>query len=234
MTEEEIQVEQRAFEYVKSHAKDLVARFAPSETCHRVDNPVSLFMAGSPGAGKTEVSKGFLKRFEDAPIRIDADDIRPLCPGYIGTNAHLFQKAANKAVNILYDHALHNGINCIVDGTFAYAGAADNIARSVRHRRRIQLWFVYQDPIKAWEFTKARERKEARHVSKEVFIKAFMDSRYNARMVKEQFGEDIELNLLTKDYVDGQEDIRLNITATELDQGTDGVYSEEELRRLLI
>jgi hypothetical protein len=47
-------------------------------------------------------------------------------------------------------------------------------------------------------------------------------------------GEDIELNLLTKDYVDGQEDIRLNITATELDQGTDGVYSEEELRRLLI
>ncbi|MDQ1299456.1 MAG: Zeta toxin protein, partial [Patescibacteria group bacterium] len=40
--------------------------------------------------------KGFIKRFADAPIRIDADEIRSFCPGYDGANASLFQKAANK------------------------------------------------------------------------------------------------------------------------------------------
>src|SRR3989344_4624415 len=198
-------IEQGAFLFVKTHAKELIAKFAPPEICHPVDNPVSLFMAGSPGAGKTEVSKSLVRKFKDMPVRIDADDIRPLCPGYTGANAHLFQKAANKGVNLLYDHALHHNLNCILDGTFAYAGAAENIDRSLRRKRRVELWFVYQDPIKAWEFTKAREAREARHVSKDIFIKSFFDSRHNAYTVKEHFRDQIKLNLLTKDYEKSEE-----------------------------
>ena len=117
MTDEELKIEAEAIEYIKSHKKEILERFCPADLCHSVDNPTSLFMAGSPGAGKTEISKSFMKRFEDIPVRIDADEIRSMCPGYVGTNAHLFQKAANKGVNTLYDHALHENINCIMDGT---------------------------------------------------------------------------------------------------------------------
>jgi len=234
MNEEELKIEAEALEFIKNHRMEILERFCPSTVCHSVDNPVSLFMAGSPGAGKTEVSKSLIRHFDDAPIRIDADEIRSICPGYVGTNAHLFQKAANKGVNMLYDHALHHDINCILDGTFAYAGAAVNIERSLRHKRRVELWFVYQDPVRAWEFTKAREAREARRVSKETFIKAFFESRHNAHIVKERFGKDIELNVLTKDYETGSEDFQLNVPADELDRIADGRYSLEDLQHLLV
>jgi len=228
------EIEQTAFEFIKVHHKDLIQKFAPPELCHPIETPTSLFMAGSPGAGKTEVSKNFMKEFKDTPIRIDADEIRSFCPDYVGANAHLFQKAANKGVNILYDYALHKSLNCILDGTFAYAGADENIGRSLSRKREVELWFVYQNPIKAWEFTKAREAREARHVSKEVFIKSFFDSRHNAYTVKEHFRDQIKLNLLTKDYEKSEEDVQLNITAIELDRATNGGYSLEELTRILI
>lgn len=234
MSDEDLQFEAIALEYVKSHKKELIERFCPPAICHAVTNPISLFMAGSPGAGKTEVSKGLIKKFNDIPVRIDADEIRGFCPGYRGTNAHLFQKAANKGVNILYDYALHNDINCIMDGTFAYGGAAENIERSLDRQRKVEIWFVYQDPVRAWEFTKAREAQESRRVLKETFIKAFFESRDNARAVKDRFGQSVELNILIKDYEKNDEDLHLNVQAGELDRLADGRYSLEELGSILV
>ena len=53
-------------------------------------------MAGSPGAGKTEVSKAFAALLEELPaqgfdglgkvLRIDPDDYRAYLPGYTGSN----------------------------------------------------------------------------------------------------------------------------------------------------
>ncbi|MEK7086421.1 MAG: zeta toxin family protein [Patescibacteria group bacterium] len=234
MSEEDLRIEAEAVEYIKTHKKEILERFCPPAICHSVNNPTSLFMAGSPGAGKTEVSKSFMKSFKDVPIRIDADEIRSICPGYAGTNAHLFQKAANKGVNFLYDHARHNDINCIMDGTFAYGGASENIDKSLKRNRRVEIWFVYQDPIRAWELTKAREACETRRVSKEVFIRTFFESRNNVRAVKEQFGNRIELNILSKDYEMGDADLRLNVPADELDRIVDDRYSLESLNNILI
>ena len=208
-------MEERAFLFTKSNRKLLMKKFADSDVYGSVVTPVSLFMAGSPGAGKTEVSKGLVKRFKDAPVRIDADEIRTLCPEYTGTNAHVFQKAANKGVNILFDYVLDKNINCILDGTFAYAGAIDNIRRSLEHKRIVEVWFVYQDPIKAWELTKARESREARHVSKAVLVEAFFQAKENVRRVKNEFGGQVELNLLINDYDKGTEEFKLNINSDQ-------------------
>ena len=128
----------------------------------------------------------------DWVLRIDADEIRVICPGYTGTNAHLFQKAANKGVNLLYDHALHNNINCIMDSTFAYGGASKNIERSLKYSRRVEIWFVYQDPVRAWEFTKAREAREARRVSKDVFIKTFFQEDFFLIILFAGLGRDLQ------------------------------------------
>src|SRR3989338_11007487 len=120
MGEDEAKLEEEAFRFIKANRQELIRKFANPSLYKPVENPISLFMAGSPGAGKTEVSKSLVKRFKDAPIRIDADEIRKVCEGYKGSNAHVFQKAANKGVNILFDYALKEKLNLILDGTFAY------------------------------------------------------------------------------------------------------------------
>src|SRR3989344_455976 len=160
MSQEEEILREEAIIFVKTNRPLLIEKFAAPSLYKSTPHPVSLFMAGSPGAGKTEVSQGLIKRFQNAPVRIDADEIRSLCPGYTGTNAHVFQKAATKGVHMLFDYALKNDLNCILDGTFAYAGAIENIRRSLEHGRIVEIWFVYQDPLKAWEFTKVREARE--------------------------------------------------------------------------
>ena len=233
MGEDEAKLEEEAFRFIKANRQELIRKFANPSLYKPVENPISLFMAGSPGAGKTEVSKSLVKRFKDAPIRIDADEIRKVCEGYKGSNAHVFQKAANKGVNILFDYALKEKLNLILDGTFAYGGALDNIERSLKHDRKVELWFVYQDPVSAWKVTKARELEETRHVSKEVFIKAFFDSRANVVRVKNTFGKDVRVNLLIKDYTKEQEDMRLNIAVEELDGHLGRRYTENELEELL-
>ncbi|RJQ34120.1 hypothetical protein C4568_03205 [Candidatus Parcubacteria bacterium] len=168
MSDEDLQIEATALAFVKSHEKDIIEKFCGS--CQQVITPVSLFMAGSPGAGKTEVSTSLVRRFETVPVRIDADEIRSMCPGYTGANAHVFQKAATKGVHILYDHALRTNIHVILDGTFAYADSLRNIERSIDHKRKVELWFIYQDPVMAWKFTQAREALESRRISKDTFI----------------------------------------------------------------
>ena len=224
-------IAEAAHEFIRKNPQLLIDKFCGS--CKSVLTPVSLFMAGSPGAGKTEVSLGFMRRFETVPVRIDADEIRKLCSGYTGTNAHLFQKAANKGVNILYDYALENKLHVILDGTFAYGDAIKNIERSLKRNRVVELWYVYQDPIKAWEFTKAREASESRHISKETFVRAFFRSRTNAAEAKTTFGASLTLNLLIKniDNTDGQ--LYLNIQANELDPYLGKAYTEESLPTLL-
>jgi len=99
-------------------------------------------MAGSPGAGKTEVSKRLIEEFENKPVRIDADEIRQMFDGYTGTNAHIFQSACTMGVNKLYDYALERRFNVILDGTFAYAKALENVGRSLCRNREVRIYYL--------------------------------------------------------------------------------------------
>ncbi len=68
--------------------------------------PVSVFMAGSPGAGKTEASIELLANFIEPIIRIDPDELRAKFPGFNGSNSHLFQSAISVLVEKIHDMAL--------------------------------------------------------------------------------------------------------------------------------
>jgi len=231
MTEEEKQAEE-AFERIKENHKFVIEKFATSAEIISDTQPISLFMAGSPGAGKTEFSKRLVAHFKQKPIRIDADEIRAMCHGYTGCNAHVFQKAATKGVNILYDYALKNNLNVILDGTFAYGSSLENIERSLSRKRTGQIYFIYQDPVQAWEFTKKREEIEHRKVSKEVFIRSFFKSRENTNEAKAHFGNLIELNLIVKDFEKDLE--RLEINIPNIDHYIEKRYTEDELNNILL
>lgn len=232
MTEDETRQAQSALSWVKVNKNKIIRTFAGLAEHVSDVKPVTLFMAGSPGAGKTEVSKRLIDRFRQKPMRIDADEIRTQCPGYVGSNAHIFQRAANKGVNILYDYALHKNINVILDGTFAYTDAQTNIERSLNHNRKVEIFFVYQDPLQAWDFTKKREEIERRKVSREIFINAFIKAKENVNYAKRYFGDSIELNILIKDFEANIGHLELN--KTTVDPYLKKVYTRDELEKLII
>ncbi|MDO8482887.1 MAG: zeta toxin family protein [bacterium] len=236
MTPEEQSVADEAIKYIKVHKNDLIARFADTTTYPKVPTPVTVFMAGSPGAGKTEFSKRFIGRFEKKfpvkIVRIDPDEIRTMIPGYTGANSFLVQGACAVGVEKLYDHTLEKKQNAIVDGTFVdYEKSADNIRRSLKRGREVQIYYIYQDPIIAWDFTQKREVVEGRNIPKAAFIRAFTLSRENVNKIKSEFGKQVQIHLVTKDYRNNDEDLELNIGA--VDPYLKKRYSEDELNQLI-
>lgn len=213
--------------YIKTHRDELVQKFADPALYLPDEHPVSLFMAGSPGAGKTETSKRLIETFSSKPVRIDADEIREFCPGYSGTNSYIFQRAASKGVNILYDFVLDKRFNTILDGTFAYGGVGETIERTLHHNRKPILYYIWQEPSQAWELVLAREALEHRRVSVDVFVHALVAARQNVDNIKKQFREKIELNLIVKDFHANTEQVELDIDT--LDRYLPKRYTEEEI-----
>lgn len=232
MTKEEVKQSEAALDFIKKNRHLLLDKFADKDVYIPDKKPVSLFMAGSPGAGKTEFSKRLIEKFTNKPVRIDADDIREIVPGYTGLNAFIFQAAASKGINIIYDHVLHNNLNVILDGTFAYKNVEENIQRPLNHGRDVEIYYIYQEPEIAWEYTKKREEIEHRRVSKDVFITSFFKARENVTMIKGNFGSKIELNLIIKNFKAGTEEINLDINA--IDDYAPLKYNTAELDKLLI
>ncbi|MEA3248872.1 MAG: zeta toxin family protein [Patescibacteria group bacterium] len=226
-----------ALAFIKTKRKEIIERFANDEKCPTVDNPVSFFMAGSPGAGKTEVSKRFIKEMKpfgaNGIARIDADEIRDLIPAYDGTNAYLFQGAAAKGVEILHDHALHKSKNLLLDGTMHdFARAKLNTQRSLKRNRKVVILYIYQDPVVAWEFTRKREMLEGRRVPKEFFIETLFLANETANRLKTHFGKSVELWLVEKNPRDPRQE-KFTFNIDNIDNHVRIRYSKEELRRIL-
>ena len=133
-------------------------------------------MAGSPGAGKTEFSNKFnpaIYKYESSVpiVRIDADEIRKLLPQYNGKNSDVVQPACTIGMEKLFDQIQHHDQNAIIDTTFSdFNKAYDNVRRSLKHNKRVGIFYIHFDPKIAWDYTKIREKNEGRSVSKKFFI----------------------------------------------------------------
>lgn len=182
-------------EYAKENKNRFISELVTDKCI--VKDKSAIFMAGSPGAGKTEVVSS-LSEIYDNYVIIDADYFRIRFPMYNGKNSSDFQKASSWLVEQSLKYVLEHGYSFILDGTFALESSNKNIQRSLK-THDVTLYYVYQDPLVAWNFTKIREIAEGRHVPKDVFINAFFKSHENIVKAKAKFPE-IELNLIIKDY----------------------------------
>lgn len=221
----------KAFEYLKQNRNAFIKEYIKDEAVDSKESPISVFMAGSPGAGKTEFSRRLLENFTNKPIIIDADEIRKFFPGYIGGNSHVFQKAADKGVNLLYDYALGHGLNMLLDGTFAYGGAMENINRSLIKGRKVFIYYIYQDPEIAWMFTQKREELEHRKVTLGLFIHCFVEAKANVIKAKNTFGDKISLNLVYKNLDTNIEKVFENVGG--IDEQVFKSYTVENLKEKL-
>ena len=199
-------ISEKSKKWVKENKKKLVETFVVDDEYYKSDKPFTIFMAGSPGAGKTEFSKGFIEEAKKlSPIsritRIDADEIKEIIPGYNGSNSDLFQGASSLGVEKLYDYVLKKNISAIVDGTLAnYEVGYKNISRSIARGRKTGIFYIYQDPLIAWKFTKAREELEGRHIPKEAFINSLFSAKDSVNKLKKTFGKKLDIFLIIKDY----------------------------------
>jgi UDP-N-acetylglucosamine kinase len=71
------------FKWAKEHRKRLVKEFFAKKELIQTTEKIAIFMAGSPGAGKTEfISRLLTESQESAYYVIDLDEIRGWMPEY--------------------------------------------------------------------------------------------------------------------------------------------------------
>ncbi|MCP3889388.1 MAG: Zeta toxin [Desulfobulbaceae bacterium] len=198
--EQKIQVE--ALEFARKHKKSIATKLTDPDRFLPEDEPVSVFMAGSPGAGKTEASIELLAMVEadsSEILRIDPDELRNEFPDYTGDNSWLFQKGVSVLVERIHDLALKQKQSFLLDGTLSnYDKAQENISRSLKKHRTAQILYVYQEPMLAWEFVQSREAVEGRGILPEHFIKQYFAARNVVNKLKVTFGSDLKVDLLLK------------------------------------
>ena len=167
------------------------------------EEPVSVFMSGSPGVGKTESSKELVASISngsDGVLRLDPDELRCEFEDYDGSNSYLFQRAVVILVERALDYIFKDGQSFILDGTLAsYPVAERNIQRSLDKGRPVLIIFVYQRLELAWEFVTAREKVEGRKILPEHFVEQFFGSQQVIEDLKVKFGKQINVDLLIKD-----------------------------------
>lgn len=228
---------EKALAYAKANHKKLIAEICDPSKYSKSSKPFTLFMAGSPGSGKTEYSKSFLKQLEEKDpnqkiVRLDTDELRDLLPQYTGQNSDDVQKAATLLFDKAFDYIQDRGLNAIIDTTFASPRALENVKRAIGRGRKVGIIYLYQDPKVAWEYTKKREKLEGRTVPKSVFIDAYFDAKENVNKVKEVFGDRIELNLFEKnEHNDFVKKAKFNIK--NLDDHIQEGYNREVLEKVL-
>lgn len=228
-------VSEQAIEWVRANRKVIIEHFAGDDVCESTEEPVSIFMAGSPGAGKTESSIAIvemLKKRGDAIVRIDPDAIRMLIPQYTGRNTDAIKGASFLAVEKLYDYVLKADKSMILDSTFTpFRKIEGNVRRSLTKHRQTAIIYIDQDPLVAWHFTKEREKIEGRSIPQDFFIRTLFESRENVRKIKENYGDQITVHVIQKDYV--KQTQRFIEDVEQIDDAVRIKYSVAALRELL-
>jgi predicted ABC-type ATPase len=181
------------------------------------ESAVSVFMAGSPGAGKTETAKSIISQFKQEydveVVHIENDELRKEFEDYHGLNSPLFQKPATLLVEAIHDRALKKKVSFLLDSTLSsFEKAKSNIERSLKKDRYVLIIFVYQDPEQAWCLVKAREIVEGRRVPPEVFVNQFLESQRVVSELKKLFTNQIDIIFMEKNLDGTREKPYFNVS----------------------
>ena len=236
MNKEELSVKRDAEEFAHKNRIAIAKRLTDTQVFLPDAFPVSVFMAGSPGAGKTESSRHLIKRLTKdtyAVLRIDPDELRSEFSEYNGHNSSLFIGATSIIADRMHDLALKNKQSFVFDGTLSnLERSRQNLERSLRRDRFVQIVYVYQDPLQAWNFVKAREVRDGRSVPKEAFIGQYFTARNNVNLLKQEFGAKIKVDLVVKNN-DGT-DLNYCENIESVDGYIPEKYTTEVLEKIII
>ena len=181
-------IEEKSVQWMNENKENILKKIVTNKNPRKAKE--CILMAGSPGAGKTETVKRL--KLRETFIVLEADEIRVLNDHYQKAtkeragNAHLIQKAASIGLDYCRAYCIENDIAFVQDTTLSNRGSIDMVRKLLNSGWKITIIFIFQDPKKAWEFTKAREAKEGRNIPKESFAKSFANIVENIRKVQEK------------------------------------------------
>ena len=119
-----------------------------------------------------------------------------------------------------------------MDSTFSnYEKQLSNIKRTLSSGRGVGIFYIYQDPVLAWKFTKAREIEEGRKVTKETFIEKYFNSMLVVKDIKDEFDDLIRVHFVQKDINNQVSRIEFNVD--RVDSYIKKKYDVESLDKLL-
>ncbi len=185
--------------WANKYKKRIAREFLRETNFVSKDNPTGIFTAGLPGAGKTEFTVELLKGITDRPLRIDMDEIAALMDGYKPEIADRFRGGAGVILGKIYDETIKSKIDFVFDGTFSQARAIENLERALHHGYTVKIYYIYQIPEVAWQFTKDREVVEHRAIDKPGFIKTYLNLESNLRILCSKH-KDVTISLIVKDH----------------------------------
>lgn len=232
LSEREAKIQNEALRFARKNKREIAKRLTDPEKFVPEQNPVSVFMAGSPGAGKTESSIELLNKISGKPvIRIDPDELRSEFEQYTGDNAWLFQPAVSILVDRIHDLVLRQKQSFLLDGTLSrYDVAQKNIKRSLEKKRTVQILYVYQEPQQAWAFVQAREAAEGRRIRLEDFIEQYFGARDVVNRLKSTYGKAIQVDLLLKNIDNSQRSYKAGVD--QIDNHIPEKYTRTDLERM--
>lgn len=206
-------IQKKAKQFIKENKKFIIEKFASTFLYRSFESPITMFMAGSAGAGKTELSQTLVLLLDkkinqtlNTPsrknvVRIDADEIREMLPDYSGKNSQLFQEAVSLGVNKVFDRVIKRDMNFIMDGTFSRWGVSqNNIKICLDKGRQVNIIYLYQDPELCWRAIKARENKNGRVVPIDEFIEGIFKSIENVNRIKQMYPDSVILTCIKRGY----------------------------------
>lgn len=217
-------------DWAKKNKKQLVQEIVGDAKPATDEEPVAVFAAGIPGAGKTE----FLDRLlADTPniVRIDMDEIVKLFPGYTPENYYRFRGAANIIVDEAVIYCRKHRLDFILDGTFGSSRAVENV-RSALKRHHVVIFYVWKEPTIAWQHTKDRQLVTKRGIDKAGFIDACVNVPLNLDAVRKKFGKKIFLAAIKKDMK--SDNFQMTRDGTEIDKLLEVRYTRSNLERTLL
>jgi len=109
--------------------------------------------------------------------------------------------------------------------------AVFNIDRSLARNRFVQIYYVWQDPLQAWEFVKKREEVEGRNIPKDRFIEQYFAARDTVNALKQKYGKKVQIDLLIKNIDGSDKSYHANID--NVDNHVKERYTRETLNDLL-
>ncbi|KOX98978.1 zeta toxin family protein [Pseudomonas nunensis] len=242
MTPEEKAIEEAALQFAKEHRARLARGVADTKVFPSEVSPLTVFMAGSPGAGKTEISKAMVDVLEQGTVsveakkilRIDPDDFRCLIPGYAGSNSYLYQRGVTRILERVLDRVFEKRISFLLDGTLANIDVAKrNINRVLANQRIAQVIYVYQEPSLAWQFVQAREITEGRNIPLEVFVLQYLAARRNVIELRKCYDERFFVDLIIKNTDGTASFFEGDVSAERIDALIPQTYDQSELVELL-
>lgn len=217
--------------WARKNKNGFANKFVTAAKVEPHNEPAAFFMAGLPGAGKTEFTKNIINDLRLRVVRIDMDEIATHIDNYDPRHADAFREAATDMLNAVFDRTTHRKVDFIMDGTFRSRSAISNIERALDKGYTIKIFYIHQEPDIAWSFTQAREKVEKRAINREGFISAYFDIHENIRQLSRGGREGVTIDFVVKDAQNKVGAWHRNVSINDIDNIVNRRYTKEELER---